>query len=60
LADTHLSLKYECRSETAVQLKERYPKASGSFSRVLIADLLNELHAELDADTLPDHSIHCG
>jgi hypothetical protein len=37
-ADTQLALKRECHSETAVQLKECSPKASRSFSRVLVVD----------------------
>jgi hypothetical protein len=39
--DTQLSLKHECHSKTAVQLKECFSKASPSISRVSIGDLLS-------------------
>jgi hypothetical protein len=38
-ADTQPALTCECRSKTAVRLKECSPKASHSISRVLVADL---------------------
>jgi hypothetical protein len=38
-ADTRPALKHEHHSKTAVQLKECYPKATRSISRVSVADL---------------------
>jgi hypothetical protein len=39
--DTQPALKCERHSKTAVWLKECFPKASRSISRVLVADLLS-------------------
>jgi hypothetical protein len=39
--DTQPALKHECHSTTAVRLKECSPKASRTFSRVSVADLLS-------------------
>jgi hypothetical protein len=39
--DTRLLLKHECHSKTNVWLKECFPKASQSISRVLVTDLLS-------------------
>jgi hypothetical protein len=52
--DTQQALKHECRSKTAVWLKECSPKVSRSISRVLVADLLRKL----DAETLLNFAIH--
>jgi hypothetical protein len=37
--DTRPALKHECHSKTAVWIKECYPKASQSISRVSVSDL---------------------
>jgi hypothetical protein len=39
--DAQPALKRECYSKTAAQLKECFPKASRSISRLLVADLLS-------------------
>jgi hypothetical protein len=38
-SDSQQALKCECNSKTAVLLKEHFPKASRSISRVLVADI---------------------
>jgi hypothetical protein len=43
--------------KTAALLKECFPKASRSISRVLVADI-TDLQANLDADTLLDFAIY--
>jgi hypothetical protein len=54
-ADTQPALKRECHSNTAVQLKECYLKASRSISRILIADLPSFTHAVIFCFQLHHH-----
>jgi hypothetical protein len=55
--DTPPALKRECHSKTAVQLKECFPKASRSISRVLVANLPS-FKEKLDVDKLLNFAIH--
>jgi hypothetical protein len=54
---TPQTVKCECHSKTAVQLKECSPKASMKHFKDFGSGF-TELHAKLDADTLLDFAIH--